>query len=267
MSEASKSSLHQMASDAGEDAPLLSRKVLFSGLSFALFGLTGLLLSLTVFPMCYLLPVTRAKRQRWSRTVLSRVFPTFIRFMKICGLIQVRHQNFDILQSGGRLIVANHPSLLDVVYLIASVENANCLVKPSLFFNPFTAGTVRAAGYIRNDSDTLLQRATESLRAGDTLIVFPEGTRTHPDKPFRFLRGAANIALEAGSDVWPVTIRCTPARLMKNQSWYEMSRSTLQVSLTAHPPLEVAPYLDDSLPRSRQSRRLTRDLEAFYTAQ
>ena len=54
---------------------------------------------------------------------------------------------------------------------------------------------------------------------------------------------------------------------MKHQAWYEMSKSTLQVSLRVHTPFGVQSYLDPELPRSRQSRRLTRDLEAFYAAQ
>jgi 1-acyl-sn-glycerol-3-phosphate acyltransferase len=267
MNKTEEHSLHEMASIVGEDAPLFSVKVVLTGLSFALFGLIGLLLSITIFPLFYLLPIGAQRRKRWSRAVLNKVFPAYIRFIGLCGLVKLDGMECDDLQVGGRLIVANHPSLLDVIYLMAVVKNANCLVKKSLFVNPFMAGTVRAAGYIRNDSETLLQECAESLAAGDNLIVFPEGTRTDPAKPFRFLRGAANIALEARSDVWPVTIRCQPARLMKRQPWYKMSKSTIQVSLQAHTPISVAPYLESELPRPRRSRQFTRDLEAFYAAQ
>ena len=81
------------------------------------------------------------------------------------------------------------------------------------------------------------------------------------------IRGAANIALEASSDLCPVTIRCQPARLMKHQAWYEMSKSTMQVSIEEHPSFSVAPYLESGLPRSRLSRQLTRDLEEFFASQ
>jgi len=256
-----------MASNVGEDAPRISLKVFCSGLCFILFGLVGLILSTTIFPLFYLLPLGEQRRKHWSRAVLNNVFPAYIRFMELCGLVKLNWQDCESLAGGGQLIVANHPSLLDVVYLMSVVRNANCLVKPSLFFNPFTAGPVRAAGYVRNDSETLLQDCAASLAAGDTLIVFPEGTRTDPAKPFRFLRGAANIALEAACDLRPVTIRCEPARLMKHQSWYEISKATQQVTLQEHPPLSVAPYLESGLPRSRLSRQLTRDLENFFASQ
>lgn len=259
-------SLHTMASDVGEDAPLLSAKVFCSAVSFALFGLLGLVLSVTVFPLFYLLPITTQRRQRWARRILAALFPTYIRFMEWCRLIRVRRHNCDSLNVGGQLIIANHPSLLDVVYLIATVKNANCLVKQSLFFNPFTAGAVRAAGYIRNDSETLIEDCVASLKAGDSLIVFPEGTRTDPQKPFRFLRGTANIALASGCDIRPVVIHCRPARLMKHQAWYEMSTETLKVDIEAFPPIPAAPYLEGEIHRSRTARKLTADLESFYCA-
>lgn len=255
-----------MAQDEGDDARLLSSKVLFSGLSFGLFGAIGALLAVTVFPVLYLLPLGAPLRQRSARRVVSWLFGLFIRFMEACALIKVSRQNWYTEEDSGRLIVANHPSLLDVVYLVALVPNANCLVKRALFNNPFTAAAVRAAGYIRNDSVNLREECSASLSAGDSLIVFPEGTRTEPYKPLTFLRGTANIALAAQSDIYPVTIRSTPARLMKHQSWYQMSTETLDVVITTHPAVSIEQYLDTGLPRSKLSRQITRDLEAFYRA-
>ncbi|MAT92950.1 MAG: 1-acyl-sn-glycerol-3-phosphate acyltransferase [Halioglobus sp.] len=261
-----ESSLHKMAAEVGDDAPLLSSKVLFSGLSFALFGVCGLLLSVSVFPLLYLLPGGAQLRRRRARRLLGSLFPAYVRFMERCGLIRVQALAPERLGGGGQLIIANHPSLLDVVYLIALVGDTNCVVKSSLFYNPFTAGTVRAAGYIRNDSASLLQECAAALAAGDNLVVFPEGTRTDPHKPFRFLRGTANIALAARCDIRPVVIRCCPARLMKHQAWYEMSTQTLAVSLEVRQPIAIAPYLADQGLRGRMSRRLTADLEAYYRA-
>ena len=227
-----------LVSGEGENAPLFSAKVFFSGLSFLLFGIMGLVLSTTVFPLLYLLPIKAQQR--------------------------LRKQGEAALAQGGQLIIANHPSLLDVVYLIASVKNANCLIKRSLFFNPFTAGVVRAAGYIRNDSPTLLEQSTASLSAGDSLIVFPEGTRSDPREPLHFLRGTANIAIAAKCDIRPIVIRVTPARLMKHQAWYEMSTETLDVTIEVCPTISLAPYIKPGSRRSRMSRQLTADLESFY---
>lgn len=255
-----------MTEHMGEDAPFISTKVLSAALSFTVFGSTGLVLSATVFPLLYLLPTSPGRRVRWARRLLQGLFPKYVRLMEKLRLIKVRTSDGEHLGESGQLIVANHPSLLDVVYLIALSENANCVVKTSLFYNPFTAGAVRAAGYIRNDSTDLVAECAAALLRGESLIIFPEGTRTDPDKPFKFLRGAANIALKAGKDIRPVLIRCTPARLMKHQAWYEMSKQTLEVTLDVRPPLGIGRYTHGNDPRSKVSRRLTRDLENVYLA-
>ncbi|MDZ7785403.1 MAG: lysophospholipid acyltransferase family protein [Halioglobus sp.] len=229
-----------------------------------MFGAAGLVLSVTVFPLLYLLPLGSRRRVQWARSLLQGLFPSYIGLMEKLRLIRVRTTGAEALDESGQLIVANHPSLLDVVYLIALARNANCVVKTSLFYNPFTAGVVRAAGYIRNDSADLVEECAAALLSGESLIIFPEGTRTDPDRPFKFLRGAANIALQAGTDIRPVVIRCKPARLMKHQAWHEMSKETLEVTLTVCPPLRIGPYTDSNDPRPRMSRRLTRDLENIY---
>lgn len=253
-----------MTEHVGDNAPFFSTKVLCTAVSFTVFGATGLFLSVTVFPLLYLLPLGYRRRVQWARSLLRGLFPAYIGLMETLRLIRLRTTGTEDLEESGQLIVANHPSLLDVVYLLALSGNANCVVKTSLFYNPFTAGAVRAAGYIRNSSSDLVADCAAALLSGDSLIIFPEGTRTDPDKPFKFLRGAANIALEAGTDIRPVVIRCTPARLMKHQAWHEMSKETLEVTLDVCTPLPIERYTDSNDPRSRMSRRLTRDLENFY---
>jgi len=256
-----------MVSQTGEDAPLFSAKVFFSGLSFVLFGAGGLLLSVTAFPLFYLLPLGAQRRKRWSRGTISALFPIYIRFMEICGLISLSTRGCENLGHNGQLIIANHPSLLDTVYMISIVRNATCVVKPALFQNPFTALAVRAAGYISSESPTLLDECASSLAAGESVIIFPEGTRTDPQQPFRFYRGAANIALSAGCDISPVVIRCHPARLMKHQPWYKMANERLSVIIERFPNISHTTYSALNLPRAVISRRITRDLESFYTNQ
>ena len=96
------------------------------------------------------------------------------------------------------MIIANHPSLLDVAFLISQIDNTSCIIKHGLTRNPFTRGPVTAAGYISNDESADMLNRASALRGGQTLIVFPEGTRTTGDMP-RFHRGACAIALRGAS--------------------------------------------------------------------
>ncbi len=245
-------------------APVFSWKVFTAGIGFAVFGLGGVVLSLTVFPLIYMTPLSQTRRQRISRRLLSWLFRRYVRMMEILGLIKLELRGSQYLQNEGQLLVANHPSLLDVVYLISLVNNATSLVKQSMWSNPFTAGTVLATHYVRNDADDPIKDCAEALVAGDSLIIFPEGTRTQLGKPYTFLRGAANIALLAQQDITPVTIHSNPSGLKKGQPWYRTPRQTLQITIECFPPMPIAPYLQSGEVRSKLARQLTRDLEDFY---
>jgi 1-acyl-sn-glycerol-3-phosphate acyltransferase len=79
----------------------------------------------------------------------------------------------------GLIVVANHPSLLDAVMLVARLPRSACIMKASLSRNPLLGPGARLARYIRNDSAyDMVQCAVQDLRAGGQLVMFPEGTRT-----------------------------------------------------------------------------------------
>jgi 1-acyl-sn-glycerol-3-phosphate acyltransferase len=269
LSEPEKPASHPLSSDdynyQADLAPLWSWKVISTAISFGVFGLGGLLLSMTVFPLIYISPISQQRRQQISRKLLSKLFRGYIRMMELFGLIKLTVVGAEHLHAEGQLVIANHPSLLDVVYLISQIDNATSLVKGAMWLNPFTAGTVLASHYIRNDSDNPLQSCVDALDNGESLIIFPEGTRSDPQRPFKFHRGAANIALQAKQDISPVTISSNPPRLLKHQPWYESSRQTLQITLHCHPSLPIAPYLAMAAPRSIVARQLTRDIQALYS--
>jgi 1-acyl-sn-glycerol-3-phosphate acyltransferase len=128
-------------------------------------------------------------------------------------------------------VIANHPSLIDVVVLIAFIRDANCVVKQSLWDNPCMRGPIRAAGYISNSgSMDMLEEAAGALEQGQTLIVFPEGTRTTPGQAPEFHRGAAAIAVRGASVVTPVVISVTPTTLTPDQG-----RALVQHSVAPFP--------------------------------
>ncbi|MFP1590546.1 lysophospholipid acyltransferase family protein [Escherichia coli] len=80
-------------------------------------------------------------------------------------------------------------------------------MKSALLKNPFLGGVVRAADYLINsEAETLLPRCQQRLAQGDTILIFPEGTRTKPGEKMTLQRGAANIAVRCTSDLRIVTI-------------------------------------------------------------
>jgi 1-acyl-sn-glycerol-3-phosphate acyltransferase len=185
-----------------------------------------------IFPLLAFLPDNPQRRQHRARATISRLFWMFIRFMARAGVLTYEVQGAERLGRAGQMIIANHPSLIDVVFLIGLVRDANCVVKQSLWHNPFTRGPVRSSGYISNDgSIEMLDTAAHALQSGQTLIIFPEGTRTQPGKPPVFHRGGAAIALRGAKVITPVTIHVSPTTLTKAEPWYRIPRRRVHFCL------------------------------------
>lgn len=237
-----------------------------TGIGFALFGLGGAVLSLSVFPVLYFMPVSHAQRAIYTRRVIGSVFRNYVRVLRWLGLLSYEFHRVEQLHRPGQLIIANHPSLLDVVFLMG-LTDASCVVKASLWRNPFTAIAVRAANYVSNDDPDLFKRCLDTFKAGHSLIIFPEGTRTKPDQPMVFHRGPSNLALSAGMAITPVVIRCEPATLLKNQHWYDISAQPPHYTISVMPDFATAHYMADGQMQSMAARQLTRGLIAMFTEQ
>jgi 1-acyl-sn-glycerol-3-phosphate acyltransferase len=242
-------------------------RVVATGYNFAFFGLGGLFLTLTLLPLVRLWPGTPARKNERARGVIHLVFRYFVWQMQATGCIRVRLIDPDRLRaSDGHLIIANHPTLIDVVLLLALLPKSNCVVKDALFRNPMLQGVVRATGYIRNSADPeqLLQQCRETLAAGHSIVVFPEGTRTRPGQPLRFQRGAAHIAVRCGADIVPVSIRCAPPMLRKGERWYQIPSRRAQIDVQAFAPIRVAAVTGAQTAAPLATRRLNRHLENYY---
>ena len=108
---------------------------------------------------------------------------------------------------GGLIIVANHPSMLDALMLVARLPKSACIMKASLVHNPFLGPGARLARYIRNDSAYgMIRCAVKDLQDGGQLVMFPEGTRTTQWPVNLFHASFALIAKRAQAPVQAVFI-------------------------------------------------------------
>lgn len=239
--------------------PRLGRgwRLLGTALSFFLFGLGGLGLALIVFPLMGMVVREKEARRRTFRRTVTGAFLWFREIMRALGVLRYRIVGKDLLVQGqGCLIVANHPCLIDVIFLLSVFRNADCVVKAALWKNPFTRGPLRGADYIPNhDPAWVVEECVRRLRAGRHLILFPEGTRTTPGKAAQFKRGAAFIALKAEACCLPVRLHCEPITLTKGLPWYRTPPERVQFSMRILTPLPTAPFLKtDSNPRSASAQ-------------
>lgn len=242
-------------------------RIFATGSAFFLFGLGGVILTLLVFPIVRLIYLGKEQQRRASaRKVVHKTFKMFISYMQLMGIMKLEIENGELLKaSKGTIVIANHPSLIDVVVLISIIENADCVVKADLWKNPFLKGVVSNTGYINNeaDPDKFMQDCQKTFHDGNNLIVFPEGTRTTPGEKMKFKRGAANIALRTNTDVTPILLFVTPTTLSKELAWYQVPESRFTFKLVVKPEISIKEYVATDVV-SNSVRALTRDLLKYY---
>lgn len=238
-----------------------------TGLAFCTFGIGGLFMALTIFPAMMLVLRDRAKRRKYAQLVICRGFRLFVWMLRRLGVANVETQDIQRLRDAkGCLIVANHPTLIDVVVIVAQLDHCQCVVKHQLFRNPFLFGVVRAAGFIRNDDnpENLIVEARRHLRSGANIMIFPEGTRTPINQTMgKLQRGVANIAIETQADLIPVVVHCNHETLKKGVPWYRIPPSKICYRLEVGYPLLFNDITDPNLPRAKQARAITRLIKDY----
>jgi len=214
-----------------------------TGLCFTVFGLSAGLCGMLVFPLMRLLPGSASAHRRRVRTTFRAYMRSFVGLMSAVGVLTYEVEGAERLGRPGQIILANHPSLIDVVFLIGFTPQATCIVKEALFHNPLTRWPVAAAGYVSNISThSMVERASQALRDGQNVIVFPEGTRTTPGQALQFHRGAASIAVRAAQVVTPVFIRCVPTTLAKNMPWYRIPDRRVRFTFRVGRDIDLAAF-------------------------
>ena len=240
-------------------------RIAATGSAFALFGVGGLALAFFAVPILRRLSGSPLERERRTQRLIQRSFHAFMAYMDFVGLSAIRVQGVERLREpGAHLIVANHPTLLDVVVIGSLMPQLDCVVKREAWSNPFMRGIVAAAGYIPNDSgERLVDLCVERIERGGSLLIFPEGTRSPAGGLGSFQRGAAHTALRSGRPLLPVSIRCDPPTLMRGQKWYDVPSRRMQFSIEVGEPIP-SPALGTGEPRGCAARRMTAELRDFF---
>ena len=145
-------------------------------------GLSGLgLLCLVWLPFAMVLHLLLPRRwgQPLGRWVIMAGFRVYLAFLWPCGF-RFDLAALDALRRDGPLVlVANHPSLLDIVMIASRFPDLVCIMKAALLKNPLLGAASRLARYIPNNAPlAVVLDACAELQGGAKLLLFPEGTRT-----------------------------------------------------------------------------------------
>jgi len=233
-------------------------RILGTGFGFVYFALMCLALAVTVFPIGLIRRQSRLSNEAWAQGWTQVGTSSFFTVLRVLRIAELECPDLDRLSKPGQLFVANHPTLIDAIAFMALLPQIDCVIKASHATNPILAGIVAAAGYIPNANGTqLVEDSIERLALGRSLVIFPEGTRSDPNGLNEFSRGAAHVALRAGVDPVPVTIRCEPATLYRGRAWWDVPDGKFRMTLEVGDPIALDALIPESLPMPRAARVLT----------
>ncbi|MBX7114712.1 MAG: 1-acyl-sn-glycerol-3-phosphate acyltransferase [Myxococcaceae bacterium] len=236
-----------------------------SALGFVFFGVSSLVW-LPMFVVLLALPLSVSTRQRWSRALIGTWFLAFVHVLRMLGVCTWNIEGQARLGRPGQVIIANHPMFLDIVFLLAFAHGGNCVIKSALRKNPFLTLPILGAGYIENDAaEPMLEKTAAALGAGESLVMFPEGTRTVPGQPIAFQRGAAHVALKAARVLTPVVLTCEPLTFTKGKPWYQVPERKWHFQITVGDDIALEPFRakgDSPIAARRLTEYLQRHFES-----
>ena len=175
--------------------------------AMTVFGVGAVILAVFVFPFIRLFTLRRKDFGVVARAYVSHTFRVFLGFLNLLHVSIRKVENEDDYRNiHSKIIIANHPSLLDFVYIMSLVPNSTCIVRGGLTKTPLR-GVIKQA-YITNTTtfEDMCVECKKLTDMGCNVIIFPEGTRTPRHGKNNYKKGAARIALYCGCDVQPVFI-------------------------------------------------------------
>lgn len=217
--------------------------------------LVGLLIAASVFP--WRTPAGRNRiMRRWSRALM---FICGVR-VKVVGDLPEELAATG-MRSGhrGRLLLINHISWIDI-FGVAAALPARFVAKAEIGRWPIMGSLVTMSGtlYIergrRHAVSALNKRVRELLEAGESVVVFPEGTTTDGAVLLPFHSNLVAPAIESGCDVWPVALRYTQRgapstaaafigdMTLVTSMWNIVSAGGLQIEVAFLEPLSTAEH-------------------------
>lgn len=167
------------------------------------------------------------------------------RFTIRTGLHSVRLEGLERLDPGQSYVfLANHQGYFDIFLLYGYLPNKfKWMMKEYLRRLPFVGLACARSeqifvGESRASIVHAVRQAEKTLRGGTSMVIFPEGTRTHTGRMNPFKRGAFMLAGEIGLPIVPITINGSFDIFSRND--YSVSQGTL--SMKIHAPIPPEEY-------------------------
>jgi 1-acyl-sn-glycerol-3-phosphate acyltransferase len=155
------------------------------------------------------------------------------------------------------VVVANHQSFVDILLISHLPWEMKWLSKEDFFKYPLVGWMMRMAGdirLVRGERDSVIAAMAscrDRLEKKVSVMIFPEGTRSHDGELKEFKDGAFRLAIEAGVPILPLAVNGAYTALQKGDWRFHVSNAEVRVL----DPISTEGMTLDDLPRLRDQSR------------
>ena len=178
-------------------------RALLASISFVLATILGSLLALLFGAVDSTGEAVLRLARLWSRVILG-----------VPGVRVEVSSRVALPEGRPYVFVANHASMIDIwAVFIAVPASFRFIAKKQLSFIPLFGWAMRAGRFIFIDRQNPLaarrsmDEAARRIRAGQSVVIFPEGTRTRDGRLGPFKKGGFRLAIDSGADIVPIAIK------------------------------------------------------------
>jgi 1-acyl-sn-glycerol-3-phosphate acyltransferase len=183
-------------------------------------------------------------------------------FMRCVG-VRVHVKGLERIPPGTCIFAANHTSSADAPAVVWSIPRRIAILpKRSLFDYPIVGQAFRLAHFIpvdrfnRDSAIVSMEKATEAIRAGQSFLIYPEGTRSSDGRLQELKKGTAVMAIKAGVPIVPIA--CSGAHRVMEKRKLNIKPGEITVEFLA--PIDATQYTFEE--RDALTKRLHDELAA-----
>ena len=209
-------------------------RALLTACAFGIFFSSALVLGFLVAPLVSPFIRSQERRRKLGTRAISFGYRRFCKAARLIGLIDypALPQPPGIDGDTPHVLIANHPTILDVVIILAERPDMICVAKGAYYNSWFFHRALRITNYVRGalpgEIEGTLDRVVESLNNGFSVLMFPEGTRSKRTSLQRFRRGAIEAAVRAGVPLARLFIGVNQPTLMRGASVFDVPKERIE---------------------------------------
>lgn len=147
----------------------------------------------------------------------------------------------------GMCFICNHTSYLDIITILAKLRvPVGFVAKRELVYVPILNILIWLVNSIFIDRKSLkksvksIRKATDNIRKGYSMVIFPEGTRSKTGEIAAFKHGSFRMATESGADIVPITVKGLRSGLEERKHVFQRTSACIDIGK----PVDSVPSTD-----------------------